>query len=135
MSVHDAVLFANEAFYVAFANADLDAMDDVWSQAAPVACIHPGWQALTTRNEVLESWARIFSNDQQPAIACRGAQAFLQGDVSFVICYEVVGSDVLVATNIFRREGSRWRMVHHQSGPAAGPAPAADEPEASLRPN
>ena len=134
MSTHEEVLFANEAFYLAFADGDLKAMEGMWSQTAPVACIHPGWRALTTRSEILESWARIFANDQQPRVSSRAAEAFLQGEVAFVICYEVVGSDVLVATNIFRHEGSRWLLIHHQSGPAAG-APPAEDPEPPSRPN
>ena len=36
------MLFANEAFYRAFADRDMAAMDGVWAVHAPVACIHPG---------------------------------------------------------------------------------------------
>ena len=44
MADDEAVLFANEAFYRAFADRDVEAMDEVWAQGVPVACIHPGWQ-------------------------------------------------------------------------------------------
>jgi hypothetical protein len=36
------VLFANEAFYRAFADRDIDAMDALWARGEPVLCIHPG---------------------------------------------------------------------------------------------
>ena len=42
MPEHAAVLFANDAFYLAFANRDYDAMDVIWARDAPVTCIHPG---------------------------------------------------------------------------------------------
>ena len=37
-----AVLAANAAFYRAFAERDVDAMDALWARSIPVACIHPG---------------------------------------------------------------------------------------------
>ena len=40
----DAVLFTNEAFYRAFADRDLAAMDGLWSRHGSVTCIHPGWR-------------------------------------------------------------------------------------------
>ena len=123
MSDHQAVLFANEAFYRAFADGDLSAMDAVWARAAPVACIHPGWAALSGREAVMESWRAILSSSNRPAIESRAATAFLYGDTAVVICYEAVNKAFLVATNVFVREGRAWKMVHHQAGPAAPPAP------------
>ena len=60
MSEHAAVNFANEAFYVAFSTRDLEAMDALWARQAPVTCIHPGWNALTGRDAVMESWHERF---------------------------------------------------------------------------
>ena len=59
MSDIDAVLFANEAFYVSFASGDVDAMDELWSSQAPISCIHPGWESLSGREDVVESWRSI----------------------------------------------------------------------------
>ena len=49
----DAVLFANEAFYRAFADRDIAAMEETWASEAPVACIHPGWSPVIGRERVL----------------------------------------------------------------------------------
>jgi hypothetical protein len=38
-----------------------------------------------------------------------------------VICYEKIGMDYLVATNLFVRRGHVWMLVHHQSGPVTSP--------------
>ncbi len=134
MTIRDAVLFANEAFYRAFADGDGKAMDALWAREAPVACVHPGWQALTSRREIMETWRRIFANDSKPDVTCHAAEAFVQGDMAFVICYEEIGQSVLVATNIFRREGGVWQMVHHHAGPAPSmpPETPSSEPKPKL---
>ena len=132
MSETDAVLFANEAFYVAFAQRDVAAMAEAWSTTEPVACIHPGWAALHGRSDVMESWRGILGNPDSPKVACRNAQALLLGDTAVVLCYEDLGGTVLVATNLFRREGRAWKMVHHQAGPCNAPPPAEPADQAGL---
>ena len=117
MPDREALLFANEAFYLAFADRDMEAMEAAWSATAPVACIHPGWGVLTGRDEVLESWAAIIANPDSPTIRVHAPEPHLYGNVGFVVCYEEIAGQYLIATNIFIRDGSVWRMVHHQAGP------------------
>ena len=62
----DAVLFANEAFYRAFADRDIAAMEEIWASEAPVACIHPGWSPVIGRERVLASWRAILANPASP---------------------------------------------------------------------
>ncbi len=129
----DAVLFANEAFYQAFAERDVAAMEDMWSRKVPVSCIHPGWGALFGREEVVQSWTAIIGNEGSPPISCHGATAHLYGDTAFVVCFERLGESFLIATNVFVREGHIWKIVHHQAGPtAAAPPPEEDEPDAPV---
>ena len=133
MSGEAGSLFANDAFYQAFRTQDLAAMDRVWARQSPVACIHPGWSALTARDDIMESWQAIFANPEAPDIACRGAKAYVSGQQSFVICYELLGKGLLAATNIFVMEAGIWKMVHHQAGPCSPPPaglPAEPEPPA-----
>ena len=70
MDDRDAVLAANLEFYRAFTTGDAEAMDALWARQAPVACVHPGWPALTDRNAVIESWRGILSNPDSPRIVC-----------------------------------------------------------------
>jgi len=129
MFARDAVLFANEAFYQAIANADLSAMDELWARDTAVTCIHPGWHAIDEREQVMEVWRRIFETDKQLTLSCRAPEAFVMGDVAFVVCYEQLPDAVMVATNIFRRDQQQWRMVHHQSGPTPSYPAHLVEPE------
>ena len=119
MTDDEQLLAANEAFYRAFNQRDIGAMDVIWSHSSPVTCIHPGWNLLTGRIEVLMSWEAILSNPDNSRLIAGGATAHIHGDCSYVICRELSGGSALLATNVFVREDGRWRMTHHQSGPVA----------------
>lgn len=127
MSELDAILFANEAFYRAFADRDMQAMGEMWAGNAPLSCIHPGWGLLEGSEDVLQSWQAILTNPGAPDIQCHSARAHMQGEMGYVICYEEIDGNFLIATNIFVHEGRRWRLVHHQAGPTAEGPPADDE--------
>ncbi len=129
MEDSDAVLAANLEFYRAFTTRDAEAMDALWARRAPVACVHPGWPALTDRNAVIESWRGILSNPGSPRIACYDERVFLYGDTALVVCEEELDGGTLIASNWFVREDSQWRLAHHQASQlvarrSAGPRPA-----------
>lgn len=127
------ILFANEAFYRAFADRDIQAMDAVWSRSGPLACIHPGWDVLTERDAIMESWRAIFSNPNQPAIRFANALARLFGSAAFVTCHESVADAFLVATNFFHDEDGQWKLVHHQASPLPNPPPSFNPESDSVR--
>ena len=118
MNDKEAVLAANASFYQAFEVGDPEAMAVVWSGGALVSCTHPGWTAITGRDDVLESWARIFESSAG-RVACLNPIPNVMGDAAFVTCGESVGSNLLAATNIFVREGGTWCLVHHHASPVA----------------
>lgn len=112
------ILFANEAFYVAFATANMQAMDILWARDHPVSVVHPGAMVTLGRTEVLESWAAILGDVDSFDVEFRKPVVRLQGLSALVLCYERVGTHSLIATNAFVREGESWLMVHHHSGPS-----------------
>lgn len=125
-------LSANEAFYDAFLRRDFAAMDSVWARTVAVTCIHPGWNRLLGRENVMRSWRAILANPGSPSIECLGATVHMIGDAAYVLCHERVrgGGPALIATNVFIREGDGWCIAHHQAGPVS----AEDEPAASPDP-
>jgi len=122
MSEQNAVLFANEAFYAAFSDRNIKAMERVWAENKSVSCTHPGWQTLLGLEEVMESWGAILCNPNSPYIIFRAQRAAIFGDMAIVTCVEEISSryqdpDFLTATNVFVKAGSVWTMVHHHAGP------------------
>ena len=109
--------FANEAFYLAFEGKDYAAMSHLWSANREVVCLHPGWPALIGRESVLESWKSILTNPQQGQVSFYNAQVQqISEDSAAVVCYELAGNSVMVATNIFAVEDDSLRLVFHQAG-------------------
>lgn len=139
----ETLLFANEAFYLAIADRDLEMLDALWSITASASCLHPGWPPLHGRDEVMQSWQRIITGPSPPMIQCVAPTAHLIGaggptppggthmdtPVGLVTCYEQIGEEWLIATNLFVREGAGWSMFHHQSGPVGAPP---DDDDADL---
>ncbi len=113
------LIAANEAFYRAFAAQDATAMDELWVREGPVACIHPGWGALSERGRIMDSWRAIFESLNAPQIVCLAPRAYNLGEIGFVICFEQVGDTCLIATNVFARRDGDWKIVHHQAGPTS----------------
>jgi ketosteroid isomerase-like protein len=122
------VIAANAEFYEAFAARDVEAMDSLWSDAASVVCIHPGWAPLRGKELVMESFRGIFANPRGPIVRASRASAHVFGETAFVICFETVGGARLVATNVYVRERGEWRIVHHHAGPVADDEPTEEEP-------
>jgi ketosteroid isomerase-like protein len=127
MSERSAITFANDAFYHAFANRDLEIMDALWSRETHVTCIHPGWGLLSGRDDVMESWQAILTNPNTPDITFTNGPVQIIGDLAYVIGYERFDQNVLAATNIFIRESGRWMIIHHQAGASSNAAATTEE--------
>ena len=114
---------ANRAFYRAFADGDLTAMEEVWSHGAHVRCVHPGWTILEGWERVRESWARILAGpDGDLEITIDDVQVRVAGALAWVACVERLSNGdfdtQMIATNVFERDGAgAWRMVQHHASP------------------
>jgi ketosteroid isomerase-like protein len=126
------VLAANQAFYDAFAKADVDAMARLWAREHVVACIHPGWIALHGRDAVVGSWRAILGSPEPPQVRASDASAVIIGNAALVTCIEHIGQAELAATNVFALEHGEWRMVHHHAGPMTSDRPSRKPPVSPL---
>ena len=120
MNIDAPIAFATAAFYQAFLERDLAAMDRLWAQHLPVLCIHPGAAPLATREQILASWHDILTSPRAPILEHRIEGILHFGEMALVICYEWSRAQpdaALVATNGFAQENGAYRMVLHHAGP------------------
>jgi len=138
-----AVLLANLAFYEAFSSRDAEWMKNVWWQSPSVICIHPSHSPLIGSNTIVDSFSKMFENGIKNTSRIRGgtstAGSFMtptniralsvRGTTASLVCDEEVyakGSlgeserdralvNKLVTTNIFRKIGGKWKMVHRHA--------------------
>jgi ketosteroid isomerase-like protein len=117
------LIAANDAFYDAFDMGDYNAMMEVWAAEHPIACVHPGSDALFGRADVMRSWRDILAASSRPAIQSIRPRPMVFEEVGMVVCTEVLAGARLAASNLFVMENGAWRMVHHQAGPLNSPMP------------
>lgn len=121
------VLEAHAAFYEAFAERDVDAMEDLWARTLPVTCVHPGWSLLEGREAVLASWKSILEGPASPDVVASREVVHVYGETAVVVCVETLADGQLMATNVLSLELGRWRMVHHQAGPISSGVVFSDD--------
>lgn len=124
MSTEDDVRMASNQFYSALnrtLNGDAGPMEAVWSHRSDVCVMHSTGGRQVGWDEVRASWetvAKICSNGQ---LNVRDQRICIGSDVAYEFGTEhlevlLAGREARTAfrvTNIYRREGTAWRMVHH----------------------
>lgn len=126
MAAEDEVRQASDRFYASLdrmLNGNATPMADVWSHDSTVSTMHPlggrqvGWDA------VRESWEGAAQAFQGGNLEVSDLEISVLGDVAYTTRIERVGATVggipmrfdIRATNIYRREGSEWKIVHHHT--------------------
>jgi hypothetical protein len=139
----DEIMKANERFYEAIENADLDLMHAVWVSAEEeklASCVHPGQNAVHGVSKILRSWAVVLSRMSYLQFFITDLQVRVLGGVAVVTCVENVlsalpgedassaafGGSHYEAVNVFKVENGQWRLMSHVSAPVF-PTEVADE--------
>jgi uncharacterized protein (TIGR02246 family) len=113
-------------FYEAIARADLAALMSVWADDEEIVCIHPTGQRLTGAAAIRDSWRGIFANNPQLTVrlsrAVRWSGMLLA--VHNVVETLYIGDErkahgPMLATNVFQRGASGWRLLAHHASTAA----------------
>ncbi len=120
---------AEAAFYDALEKADLDAMMAVWADDEDIVCVHPGGMRLVGTEQVREAWRQIFANATALRFNLRHLRKIDGMTLAVHSVYEQIAVSgeaqarhPVVATNIYLRTETGWRMVaHHASLAPASP--------------
>ncbi|TMG90816.1 MAG: DUF4440 domain-containing protein [Betaproteobacteria bacterium] len=116
---------AATAFYRAFEAKDIDAMMAAWAEDEDIVCVHPGGPRLVGFDAVRVGWEQIFAGETkllfrlEELVALETVGMALQSAIEQV----TVGNDpaprgTAIASNVFLRTPSGWRIVLHHASPA-----------------
>ncbi|MCF7991732.1 MAG: nuclear transport factor 2 family protein [Thiohalocapsa sp.] len=130
---------AEDAFYDALDERDVDLMMRVWDSSDDIACLLP-MQPFIHGAEVREMMRSLLTSDVALDIAVRHVRWVKTGDVAIHYVEEQnsaaasnapaqgtpppatpAPAPALLATNIYRRGDSGWTMILHQNAPPPPP--------------
>ena len=122
----DEVRQVSERFYAALntmANGDAGPMSAVWAHGGDVTTMHPIGQREVGWEQVRPVWEMAASAFTAGQIRLRDQLIRVGADLAYEVGVEegeamLAGERVTLnqrVTNIYRREGGEWKMVHHHS--------------------
>ncbi|MFC7097515.1 YybH family protein [Halobaculum marinum] len=126
VAAEDDVRAASDRFYgalEAMANGDASSMADIWSHEDDVTTMHPiggreeGWEAVKA------SWDGVAAASTDGTVTRTNQVVRVVGDAAYELCEEsasmtFAGDPVAIenrATNVYRKEGDEWKIVHHHA--------------------
>jgi len=116
---------AAAAFYSAFEAKDVDAMMAAWAEDEEIVCVHPGGPRLVGFDAVRLGWEQIFAGEAK--LSFRLDEIVMLETVGLALQSAIeqvtVGDDpaprgIAIASNVFLRTPSGWRMLAHHASPA-----------------
>ena len=120
------------AFYQAFEAKDLDAMMATWAEDEEIVCVHPGGPRVVGYDAVRASWEQIFNAETKltfridDSVTIETVGLALQSAIEHIATTGSPTRGEAVATNVFMRTPSGWRIVCHHAS-AAPPMPQPRE--------
>jgi ketosteroid isomerase-like protein len=120
------------AFYQAFEAKDVEAMMATWAEDEDIVCVHPGGPRLVGYDAVRASWDRIFAGEGRVSfrleqiVTIETVGLAMQSAVENIHAGEASAQASALATNVFMRTPSGWRMVCHHAS-AAPPMTATEK--------
>ena len=125
------------AFYQAFEGKDIDAMMAAWAEDEDIVCVHPGGARLVGFDAVRIGWEQLFAGNAKLSFRLDEIVVLETVGMAFQSAIEqvAVGDDaksrgIAIATNVFLRTPSGWRLVVHHA--SAAPALSVAVPAGPL---
>jgi len=121
----------SRAFYQAFERGDVGAMMTVWADDEEIYCIHPGGPRHVGPDAVRASWEEILESTSRIKFQLEQQLFFVGASIAVQSVFEYLQVNdepklrgPALATNIYTRTPSGWRLLAHH----AAPSPTASTP-------
>ncbi|MDR1708284.1 MAG: nuclear transport factor 2 family protein, partial [Candidatus Accumulibacter sp.] len=119
---------AEEAFYEALAQANLEALMAVWADDDEIVCVHPTGQRMDGHAAIRDSWRSVFENNPRFAVRIRHKVRWESALISVHSIVETLylqqdqtAHGPMLTTHVFTRGASGWRLASRHTSPAVAP--------------
>lgn len=137
---HASAQAAEDAFYDAMQQGDLEAMMALWADDEDAVCVHPSGARLVGLAAIRKAFEQIFAQggvDVRVAATQthQGVMVAVHNLVEKVLVTGRAGSEVVecVATNVYVKGAGGWRILMHHASPLGEAAsPEVGPPPSSL---
>ena len=125
---------AEDAYYDAIDEGDLQTMMAVWDESDDVLCLLPMMPAQQGRQAIRTAWENILLAGAPPEIQINHLSWIESGDFALHLVEERFSvpeesePQRIYATNIYRKHSGGWRLLMHQNSPTP-PPPGLRMPE------
>jgi ketosteroid isomerase-like protein len=127
----DSAQDAEDAFYDAFEESDIDKMMDTWADNDDIACVQPMNEQIQGRTAVRQSWEQVFSAGMEVDIEIHHQQWIETANTAIHIVHQQLTFaegraqklPALVVTNIYLHDDGGWHLVVHHASPQPPPMP------------
>jgi uncharacterized protein (TIGR02246 family) len=118
---------AEDAFYDAIDEKDLEALMAVWEESGETICLLPMMAAQQGKEAIKRLWEPLMQTDIGLDIQTRHLTWIETTDLAIHLIEELVKApgqteaQPVYATNIYRRGDQGWRLLMHQNSPTPPP--------------
>jgi ketosteroid isomerase-like protein len=126
MSTENEVRSASNQFYAALnkmVNGSSKPLSDIWSHNSEVTTMHPIGGRQVGWKDVWATWDQTAQVATEGHVELQDQLLRVIGDMAYEIGVEKAGftlagqkvTDQVRVTNIYQKEGGKWKIVHHHS--------------------
>jgi ketosteroid isomerase-like protein len=120
---------AEDAFYDALEEGDLDGLMAVWSEDDDISCLLPMYPLIRGRKDVEDVFKHLFSHGQGVALSVSHLDWIESGDIAIHHVEETLQQvppgkpppPPFYGTNIYRKQHAGWRLLAHLNAPTPQP--------------
>ena len=122
---------AEDAFYAALEDGDVNQLLSVWAEADDICCLLPMYPLIQGRKDVADVFTQLFSQGHGVALAIEHLTWIQTDDIAIHQVEEIIQNlppetpppPPFYGTNIYRKDNTGWRLIVHQNAPTPRPPP------------
>ncbi|MEW8507565.1 MAG: nuclear transport factor 2 family protein [Candidatus Thiodiazotropha sp.] len=118
---------AEDAYYDAIEEKDLEALMTVWEDCEEILCLLPMMAAQRGKEAIRRQWEPLMQGEIALDIQTKHLAWIETPELAIHLIEELVKSpeqnetQAVYATNIYRRDGDGWHLLMHQNSPTPPP--------------